>query len=78
MSTAAATPADPTAISRSGRNVFRVSWKRQTLRFGPISTSPHRRYADRPAFVFLTASAYRELFASVEKLAGWLAARWQA
>ena len=73
MSTAAATPADPTRH-------FAFWPKRQPRELDTPDTSlwanldiTHRRYADRPAFVFFDrVISYRELFASVEKLAGWL------
>ncbi len=73
MSTAAATPADPTRH-------FAFWPKRQPRELDTPDTSlwtnldiTHRRYADRPAFVFFDrVISYRELFSSVEKLAGWL------
>ena len=48
MSTAAATPADPPAISRSGQSVMpRELETPDTFALGQIDIT-HRRFADRP------------------------------
>jgi len=73
MSNPAATPADPTRH-------FAFWPKRLPRELATPDTSlwanldiTHRRYPDRPAFVFFDrVISYRELFSSVEKLAGWL------
>ena len=73
MSTAAATPADPTRhFAFWPKRIPRELETPDTSLWANLDIT-HRRYADRPAFVFFDrVTTYRELFASVEKLAGWL------